>query len=145
MVPKLGDYVHFRNVCAACDATGRQHFLFPIDDPELLAILPTFEKLLHFYQGSRKVNMWWDHSPTSAELWKTKLNAAVVNLKAITGQRDKHGYEDTYLIILSGEYVFFTGPSRNIVPLADNEVPDARIEHIANQTNLKHFNYIDLT
>ncbi len=145
MVPKLGDWVHFRTVCAACNKMGRQHFTSPIDDPELLSILPTFSKLLHTYQGGRKINIWWDHSPSLVELYKTKLDALLASLKAVIGQRAEHGYEDTRLIILGGEYVFFTEPSRNIIPLADTEVQNPRIAHIAIQMNLKHFNYIDLT
>ena len=145
MVPMLGDWVHFRSVCGACNKMGRQHFTFPIDDTELLTILPTFSKLLHTYQGTRKINMWWDHSPSFGEAYKAKINALLVNLKAFIGQRDQHGYEDTLLIILGGEYVFFAGPSRNIIPLADNGVQDTRIVQIVSQMNLKHYNYIDLT
>ena len=144
MVPRLGDWVHFQAVCAACNKMGRQHFTLPIDDPELLAILPSFTQLMHSYLGRRKINIWWDHSPRPAEIYKTRLNSMIVNLKALTGQRDKHGYEDTRLIILGGEYVFFSETSRDIIPLTANEVQDFRIVNIASKMNLEHFNYIDL-
>ena len=147
MNPAIGDLVHFRSICAACNKVGRQHFAFAIDDPDLLAILPRFSRRMRVYEaGGRNVNFWWDHSPSILYLYKVKLDALLTNLLTLIGRRDAHGNENTYLFVHGGgDDVFVVGPSRNIMPLADHEVQNSKFARGASRMNIEHFNYIDLT
>ena len=143
--PQIGDMVHIQRICAACEGSGDQHFTFGIDDPELLAILPEFKTSLTIRGGSRDVTSWWDHKPSIGELYKIKMGALAKNVKTIFGRRPTHGYDDTYLIVLGDENVFYMGPSRNIIPLTSSNVSDPRINRIAEPLNFRHFNYLDCT
>ena len=146
MKPQIGDMVHFRSVCAACNKVGRLHFTFVIDDPDLLAVLPEFSKRIHTYNNEgHKIYMWWDHSPSISEMYKINIDAFINTLKLIVWYRERHGYEDTYLILLHDDQVFLTGPSRNILPLTRAEVSNVKISQIADRTGITHFNYVDLT
>ena len=147
MNPAIGDMVHFRSICAACNKVGRQHFAFAIDDPDLLAILPSFSRRLSVYEdGGRKVNFWWDHSPSILDLYKAKIVAFFETLRALFMHRETHGSRDTHLIVFGGDaHVFLVGPAKNIVPLADREVQNPKIALVANRMKLNQFNYIDLT
>ena len=144
MKPNIGDLIHFRKVCAACNKMGRQHFTFVVDDPELLPILPEFSKRLYSYDAGRRLNIWFDHSPSLLELYKTKLDGLLQTLSALVGRRETHGYEDTRLIVLGPDDVFLMGPSRDIVPLPADEVQNSLVTQVASRMNIKHFNYIDL-
>ena len=138
--------VHFRSVCAACNKVGGRHFTFTIDDPDLLAILPEFSKKMHTYsEDGQKIDMWWDHSPSISEVLKTKFIAFVTVLKLIVGYRERHGHEDTHLILLHDDHFFFMGPSRNILPLTHDEVSNVKVSEIVGRMNITHFNYIDLS
>ena len=143
--PQIGDMVHIQHICAACDGSGDQHFMFGIDDPELLAILPEFKTSLTVRDGSLDITCWWDHKPSTGELYKIKMGALAKNVKTIFGRRATHGYDDTYLIVLGDENAFSMGPSRNIIPLTSRNVSDPRINRIAESMNFQHFNYLDLT
>ena len=146
MEPEIGDMVHFRSVCAACNKVGGRHFTFTIGDPDLLAILPEFSKKMHTYnEDGQKIDMWWDHSPSISEVIKAKFIALSMVLKLIVGYRERHGHEDTYLILLRDDQVFFIGPSRNILPLTHDEVSNAKISEIIGKMNITHFNYVDLS
>ena len=58
MQPSIGDLIHFRKICAACNKVGTRHLTFVIDDPELLAILPEFsERLYSFDERQRRLNI----------------------------------------------------------------------------------------
>ena len=51
MSPRLGDRVHFRSVCVACNKMGRQHFTFVIDDPPIMDIPVTTEAAPDFWDA----------------------------------------------------------------------------------------------
>lgn len=143
MKPKMGDWVHFSSVCAKCNNTGRYHFTFTIDDYDLLAILPYFPKLLYTFEEGRRVNLWWDSSPNTLSLFKVKLSAAKNVFAEIFGIPEKHGFEDTYLIILGDKYTHITGPSRSILPLTNYDTNDTRLIQLLDIMNIIHFNYLD--
>ena len=145
MKPAIGDMVHFRSVCAACNKVGRRHFTFFIDDPDLLVILPDFAKQLHTYDAGQRINMWWDHSPSILESYKAKFDGLVNNLLTLVGHRDTSGFEDTYLILLGDDNVFLVGPGRNILPLTSDEVSNVKVSQVVSRMNITHFNYVDLT
>ena len=145
MKPKIGDMVHFRSVCAACNRTGMRHFTFVLDDPDLLAMLPEFKKRLHSYDKGREINIWWDHSPSVFEVYKITLDGVLLSLLALVKHRETHGYEDTYLILLSDDYVSLSGPSRSIIPLTSDEIENAKVAQVVSRMNISHFNYIDFT
>ena len=143
--PQIGDMVHIQRICAGCEGSGDQHFTFVIDDPELLAILPEFKTTLRVHDGGRDITSWWDHKPSTGELYKIKMGALAKNIKTIFGRRPTHGYGDTYLIVLGDENAFYMGPSHNIIPLTSSNVSDPRISRIAESMNFRHFNYLDFT
>ena len=143
--PQIGDMVHFQRICAACDGSGDQHYTFVIDDPELLAILPVFKTTLTVRDGSRDITSWWDHKPSTGELYKIKLGALAKGVRTIFGRRRTQGYDDTHLIVLGDEHAFYMGPARNIITLPRSDVSNPRIFQIAESMNFSHFNYLDLT
>ena len=147
MNPAIGDMVHFRSVCAACNDRGRRHFAFAIDDVELLPLLPNFSARLHMYgAGGRKIDLWWDHSPSIIYMYKVKIKAFLGDLRTLFGFREKRVNEDTYLILYGGDdHVFFVGPAEDIVPLADYETLNPTIALLASRMNISRFNYVDLT
>ena len=147
MNPAIGDMVHFRSICAACNDAGRQHFAFAIDDPDLLAILPIFSRRLHVYEaGGRRVNFWWDHSPSILYLYKVKISALYETFRALFGHRQVYGNEETHLILFGGDtHVFLVGPAKNIMPLEEHEIQNPKIAEVARRMKLYQFNYIDLT
>ena len=144
MKPNIGDMIHFRKVCAACNKMGRRHFTFVVNDPELLYVLPEFSTCLHTYDRGRRLNIWLDHSPSLLERYKMKFNGVLLTLSALIGSSETHGYEDTRLIVFGGEHVFLMGPSRDIAPLTTDEVQNPTITRVASRMNIEHFNYIDL-
>ena len=145
MKPRLGDWFHFRSVCATCNGNWGRHFTFEIDDQDLLSILPEPKGRWRVYTQGQEVNFWLDHSPSIAEEYRTKLISLIANVKNIFGRSETHGYVDTYLIILGDEHSFVTGPSRGIVLVTDQTLLNPRIANAVESMNLSHFNYVDLT
>ena len=142
--PKMGDWVHFFKICAACNNVGSHHFTFTIDDWDLLAILPNFPKRLHTYAEGQKIDMWWDHSPSTMDLYKVKFGGLKNTFAGIFRIPQKHGFEDTYLIILGDNgFASLTGPSRNIVPLTHERTSDPLVLQIVSRMDITHFNYVD--
>ena len=145
MRPRRGDMVHFRSICGACNKVGRRHYSLVVDDRYLISKLPEFKKRLNTYAGERMISLWWDHSPSILELYKLKLDGLLSVLPTFVGRRERHGYEDTYLMLLTDDHVFLNGPSRGILPLTIDEISNDNVALVASRMNLTHFNYLDLT
>ena len=138
--PELGDMVHFQRICAVCNDVGQEHFTFVVDDPELLAILPKSRSSQATHAAGRPATLWLDHVPNAGE----KFGQVISNLKSLFGRR-KTSYDDTYLIILSDDTYYVTGPSSNIIPFTAGEVRNPWVKQIAESMEFTHFNLLDLT
>lgn len=146
MEPKLGDMVHFRQVCALCNGVESQsHFALTIDNPGILAILPEFQGSQALESDNRETVVWLDHVPTNAESFKMRFDGLMSRLTSLFRRRKTHGHEDTYLITLGDEEYFVTGPSRDILARTEHRSLNPRVAGIVAALQLAHFNYVDLT
>ena len=138
--PQLGDMIHIRRICAACDGSGDQHYTFVIDDPELLAILPRFRSSEATHAGGHPATLWSDHVPSAGD----KFGQVLSGLKSLFGRR-MTSHDDTYLIILADNTYYVMGPSSNIIPFTPQNLCNPWVQQIAESMEFEHFNYLDLT
>ena len=143
MQPKIGDRVHFRSICAACQKLTTTHFVFIIDDSQILASLPNFTKRTRL--ANTEFYIYWDHYFTNIATNWMNLQSSLNAFRSLFKRGNIYGFHDTYLIILTKFGVFTTGPDRNILALPIEEIFDNRIITIVNSSNITHFNYLDLT
>lgn len=142
MQASLGDHVHFRSICAACQELTPSHYFFTINDPELLASLPEFPERVRL---TGDIYGYCDYNFSYTARHKSFLKGNFDAFKRLFGRGDTYGFRDTYLIILTSFGEFVSGPDRRITALPVEQVSDTRILKIVNSTGIEHFNYLDLT
>ena len=136
MQPRIGDAVHFQAICAGCQKFTNTHYIFTINEREVLASLPRFDKRTRLADTGFYV--YWDHYFSNVTTW-------LMNLKGFFGRDKVYGFPDTYLIILTGQSVFIAGPDSNIIPMPIEQVSDSRVLSAVDSAGITHFNYVDLT
>ena len=137
--PQLGDVVHFRRICAACNDAGQAHFTFVVNDPDILSILPQFRSSQATRVDDRTATLWLDHVLPRGE----KFGRLLSNLKSMFGRKTAL-YDDTYLIILADYNHHMIGPSDTIIPFTVGNTRNARVRQIAESMEFMHFNHLDL-